>query len=100
MVADLVFVEVVRGLKSAAQSKLLIAKLDDFEHVSVSGTALARKAITNHQLLRSKGITVRGTVDLMIATWCIEHNVPLLHAGRDFVGFEQHLGLKRWRVSV
>jgi predicted nucleic acid-binding protein len=96
LIADLIYVEVVRGTKSKDLAGLLMAKFDDFEHVAVSNVALARQAIANFMFLRSKGITVRGTVDLLIATWCIENNVPLLHADRDFAGFEEHLGLKRW----
>lgn len=96
LVADLVFVEVVRGARTNPETRLLSAKLNEFEHVSVCSPLLAQKAIDYHQRLRSKGITVRGTVDLLIATWCIENDIPLLHADRDFAGFEEHLGLKRW----
>ena len=96
IVADLVYVEVVRGASSTVEFRSLRAKLDEFEHVSVLTTKLAQKAVGNFQLLRSKGITIRGTIDLILATWCIENDIPLLHADRDFTGFEEHLGLKRW----
>ena len=99
LVADLVYVEIVRGAKTKSEANLINAKLNDFEHVSISNTMLAKKAVSHHQLLRTKGITVRGTVDLMITTWCIENEVPLLHADRDFIGFEEHLGLKRWPMK-
>ena len=96
LVADLVYVEIVRGAKTRSEANLIRAKLNDFEHVSISNTELARKAVEHHHHLRGKGITVRGTVDLLIATWCIENKIPLLHDDRDFAGFEEHLGLKRW----
>jgi predicted nucleic acid-binding protein len=96
LVADLVYVEVVRGARSKAEGNLIKAKLNDFEQVGVCTIDLAKQAVEHHHHLRSKGITIRGTVDLMIATWCIENGVPLLHADRDFAGFEEHLGLKRW----
>lgn len=99
IVADLVYVEVVRGASSAVEIKALSAKLEEFEQVSVLTTILAHKAVGNFQLLRSKGITVRGSIDLILATWCIENDIPLLHADSDFAGFEEHLGLKRWTVS-
>lgn len=99
LVADLVFVEVVRGANSKAETHLLRARFNAFEHVSVCSLTLAVQAVEHHQFLRSKGITVRGTVDLMIATWCIENDVPLLHADRDFLGFEEHLGLKSWPAA-
>jgi predicted nucleic acid-binding protein len=99
LIADLVYVEVVRGAVNDAEARLIGAKLNDFEHVSIGGVERARTAVDHHRFLRSKGITVRGTVDLLIATWCIENDVPLLHADRDFVGFEEHLGLKRWPIA-
>ncbi len=98
LIADLVYVEVVRGAQSRSETSLLSAKLNEFEIISVCNPELARKAVNFHQILRTKGITVRGTVDLLIATWCIENDVPLLHADRDFAGFEEHLGLKRWSL--
>lgn len=54
----------------------------------------AGAAATYVRALRSKGITVRKTVDVIIATWCIEHGVPLLHADADFTHFERHCGLR------
>ena len=77
LIADLVYVEVVRGAKTNAEANLLRAKFNSFEQVSVCGIVIAEKAVEHHQYLRSKGITIRGTVDLMIATWCIE--LSLIH---------------------
>jgi predicted nucleic acid-binding protein len=99
LVADLVFVELVRGARTRPEMHLLSAKLNEFEHVTVCSPTLAQKAVEFHQILRSKGKIVRGTVDLLLATWCIENDIPLLHADRDFAGFEEHLGLKRWPAS-
>jgi predicted nucleic acid-binding protein len=100
LVADLVFVEVVRGARTKPEMLLLSAKLREFEMASVCGAAVAHRAVEFHQILRSKGKTIRGTVDLLLATWCIENDIPLLHADRDLEAFEQHLGLKRWPEHV
>ena len=99
LVADLVYVEVVRGAKTNQEMKLLQSKLNEFDMVSACTPALSKTAVGFHQMLRSQGITIRGTVDLLIATWCIENDIPLLHADRDFSGFEEHLGLKRWPTA-
>jgi hypothetical protein len=56
--------------------------------------ALAVQAAANYRLLREKGITVRKTIDLLIATFCIENNHVLLHADRDFDPIQTHLGLQ------
>jgi predicted nucleic acid-binding protein len=72
--------------------------LKEFEQVTVCSPALVRKAVDYNQTLRTKGKPIRGTIDLLIATWCIENDIPLLHADRDFSGFEEFLDLRRYRV--
>jgi predicted nucleic acid-binding protein len=54
---------------------------------------LAQQSAQNYRTLRKKGITVRKTIDCIIATFCIEENHSLLHRDSDFNGFEKHLGL-------
>jgi len=55
---------------------------------------LAIAAAKNYRLLRSEGITIRKTIDLIIGTFCIAHGHTLLHDDRDFSPMETHLGLK------
>ena len=93
---DLVYHEVLRGMPSEAEAHVMVKRFEPFINFNLCSMAIAEKAAAHYRSLRSKGITVRGTVDALIATWCIEHDVPLLHADRDFAGFETHLGLKRW----
>lgn len=45
-------------------------------------------------MLRQIGVTVRKTIDTIIATRCIENGYQLLHADRDFDPFAKHLGLR------
>ena len=61
---------------------------------SMLNPELAIKAAENYRSLRQRGITVRKTVDTIIATFCIEHDLPLLFSDRDFLPFCQHLGLR------
>jgi predicted nucleic acid-binding protein len=99
LLADLVYVENLRGARTDTEAKLLVNRLGEFERISVLDFDLAVSAIDHHRLLRSKGVTIRSTIDLIVATWCISNAVPLLHADRGFTGFEQHLGLERWVAS-
>jgi predicted nucleic acid-binding protein len=100
LVPDLVYHEVLRGMPSEAEARVMIKRFDPFIDFNLCSMAIAEKAAAHYRFLRSKGITVRGTVDTLIATWCIENDVPLLHADRDFEGFETHLGLQRWPLST
>lgn len=54
---------------------------------------LAVKAARHYRGLRESGVTVRKTIDLMIATFCVDHGCVLLHDDRDFDPFARHLGM-------
>jgi predicted nucleic acid-binding protein len=99
LIPDLVLAEVLRGARTEREAKVMAAEFDNLQTVDVVGASMARKAAAHFRYLRAKGITVRGTVDLLIATWCIETDLPLLHDDRDYLGFEKHLGLRRWPTS-
>ena len=51
-------------------------------------------AAKNFRTLRSLGVTVRKTIDTIIATRCIVSNFALLFSDRDFDPFVEHLGLR------
>lgn len=55
---------------------------------------MAERCAENYRTLRKKGITVRKTNNVIIATCCIEHQLPLLYSDRDFDPFVKYLGLK------
>ena len=58
------------------------------------GKDMALQASQNYRTLRAKGITIRKSVDVVIATFCIEKDFPLLHVDRDFQPFEEYLNLR------
>ena len=94
VVGDLILAEVLQGFKEDRgfnEAKRLLARLDQ---VDICGAALAVEAAQNYRRLRRAGITVRGTVDVLIATRCLVDGLRLLHSDRDFDGFERHLGLQ------
>jgi predicted nucleic acid-binding protein len=90
---DIILCEVLQGVRddraaAAVEGKLL--KLEVFETGSV---ALALQAARNYRTLRSRGHTVRKTIDCLIATFCLNERHSLLHRDRDFDPFEKFLGL-------
>jgi predicted nucleic acid-binding protein len=97
VMGDLVLVEILQGLKRSAQVKLVSAALTELQIATLCGPEIAPLAAANYRALRSKGITVRGTIDVIIATWCIENHTPLLHNDRDLQIMEDRLGLPVWR---
>jgi predicted nucleic acid-binding protein len=97
VIGDLILVEILQGLREGPQLRLVEALLRAFRVVPLCGSAIAPKAAANYRALRRAGVTIRGAVDVIIATWCIENDVSLLHNDRDFQAMEQRLGLKSWR---
>jgi predicted nucleic acid-binding protein len=93
VVGDLMLCEVLQGVENERAAQDVEALLRRFEIVSMAGDAIAVAAARNFRKLRSRGITVRKTIDLFIGTWCIENRRPLLHNDRDFRPMALHLGM-------
>jgi predicted nucleic acid-binding protein len=68
--------------------------MDALEYRDFGGREIALKASQNFQSLRTRGITVRKTINVIIATFCIENDFPLIQNDRDFDPMERYLGLK------
>jgi predicted nucleic acid-binding protein len=91
---DLILTEVLQGFVSERefnQGRKLLASLPT---IPLVGEEIAVQAARNFRKLRSLGITIRKTIDTLIATSCIEKEISLLYSDRDFDPFVQHLGLR------
>ncbi len=91
---DLILTEVLQGFRNERdfnQAKKLLISLDV---VDLAGRDIAIQAAKNFRTLRAMGITVRKTIDTVIATRCIESDFALLYSDRDFDPFVQHLSLR------
>lgn len=94
LIGDLILAEVLQGFHSARDFKKAAAMLSGLTPVTLGGMDVAVQAARNFRKLRGMGITVRKTIDCVIATRCIESGYRLLHSDRDFDAFAKHLGLK------
>ena len=83
-VTDVIVTEILQGLRSDREASrvegylrhfpiLRLEAVDDF----VSAAALCRRA-------RARGVTIRSTVDCLIASVCIREQAPILHSDDDF----------------
>lgn len=93
-------VEVLQGIRDEKVFLETQEILDEFEIFETGSRQLAIASARNFRVLRKKGITIRSTIDCLIATFCIEDDHLLLHNDRDFDYFEQHLGLKVFHPPV
>jgi hypothetical protein len=91
--ADLILLEVLRGFEDDLQYARVRRQMVRLPRHEILNSSVALQAVTHYRTLRKRGITVRKAVDCIIATYCIEHRLPLLHSDRDFDPFEEHLGL-------
>ena len=95
--ADLVLFEVLRGFRyqqdfvAARQSLAALPVLD------IGGEGNVVSAAEHYRVLRGHGVTVHSPVDVLLASYCIEHGHALLHDDQDFDALEQLRGLKVWR---
>lgn len=94
LVGDLILTKVLQGFRADADHRAARTTLAHFPVESMIGPARALKAADHYRYLRSQGITVRKTIDVMIATFCIEESHALLFSDRDFDPFVAHLGLQ------
>jgi len=93
-VGDLILVEVMQGFRSEKDVATARQLFRSLALLPMLGARNAWKAAENYRSLRSRGITVRKTIDGIIATACIEANLPLLFSDRDFQPYVEHLGLE------
>ena len=91
---DLILCELLQGVRGDAMFAQVRREMMRFEVFSTGGMEMAVASAQNFRTLRAKGITVRKTIDCLIATFCITGEHVLLHRDRDFDAFEQHLGLR------
>ena len=91
---SLILCEVLQGVRSPAQFRLFKRDLLQFTVFEVFNTRLAVASARNYRQLRHRGITVRKTIDCIIASFCIESDHQLLHNDRDYDAFEAYLDLR------
>ena len=92
-IGDLILTEVLQGFRHDKDYKAAHKVFEDVTIFDMLGRQIAVKSADNFRALRKKGITVRKTVDVIIATFCIEQKFPLLFSDKDFKPFVKHLGL-------
>ena len=90
---DLILHEVLRGFNDDLQYARVRREMLRLEAHAMVSPVIALRATVNYRTLRRMGITVRKSIDCLIATFCIDNGIALLHSDRDFDPFEQHLGL-------
>jgi predicted nucleic acid-binding protein len=90
---DLILCEVLQGVRDERELPKFQKDLLAFQVFDTGSANLALAAAANYRALRRRGRTVRGTIDCLIATFCLLNGHTLLHDDRDYDAFEEELGL-------
>ncbi|MEX6505531.1 PIN domain-containing protein [Jiella sp. M17.18] len=93
VVGDLVLAEVLQGFRNERDFREARRVLSLFPAVALCGHEVAEAAAANYRLLRRRGLTLRGTIDVIVATWCIVNDAAIIHNDRDLATMERELGL-------
>ena len=93
LTGDLILTEVLQGFRSDADFHTASQLLGQLAYSDLGGREVALAAANHYRRLRRAGITVRKTIDVVIATFCILGDHQLLYADRDFDAMVEHLGL-------
>ncbi len=93
-IGDLILTEVLQGFRHDRDYRIAKRLLEELPLFDLLGWSMAIKSAENFRKLRKKGITIRKTADVIIASFCIEHDLPLLFLDKDFRPFVDHLGLR------
>lgn len=93
-IGDIILCEVLQGFRQDGDFERARRALLNFPVFTIGGADLAIQSARNYRLLRQKGVTIRKTIDCLIATYVIENGYTLLYQDRDFDPFVIHLGLQ------
>lgn len=94
LMGDLMLCEILQGARTDRQFERWRQQLELLEQVRIVNDRVAIEAARNYRFFRARGITIRKTIDTLIATHCILDRIPLLYSDRDFDPFVEHLGLR------
>ncbi|MDF0489271.1 PIN domain nuclease [Sphingomonas sp. H39-1-10] len=94
MVGDVILAEVLQGFNTERDFEQALALMNTLQSIDIAGRDVALAAARHYRTLRGIGVTVRKTIDTLIATRCIEDGIALLYSDRDFDPFVTHLGMR------
>ncbi|MEJ2648922.1 MAG: PIN domain nuclease [Sedimentisphaerales bacterium] len=94
VIGDIILTEVLQGFRNDNDFRKARDLFDSLIFREMLGKDSAINSAENYRYLRKMGVTIRKTIDVMIATFCVENQMPLLHCDKDFEPLERYLGLK------
>ena len=94
-ICGIILTEVLQGIKKDSEFRRTRDLFSSLIFLPMRYSSFLRSAEI-YRKLRRKGITIRKSLDCMIASIAIENEIPLLHNDKDFLLIEKSFGLKRY----
>lgn len=94
LIGDIILTEVLQGFRSDSDYRKAKSLFGGLSYMDMLGRELAVFSAQNYRNLKKQGVTVRKTIDVMIATFCIHYGFSLLHNDKDFEVLVKYLGLE------
>lgn len=92
-ICGIILTEVLQGIREDSDYRKTLSRFDSFLLLKMNRSTFV-KAAELYRTIQRHGITIRKTVDCMIAAVAIENNIPLLHKDKDFDPIEKFCGLR------
>ncbi|PJE77707.1 Ribonuclease VapC11 [invertebrate metagenome] len=96
---SVVIMEILQGIRSDRQCRNIQQKMKCLTHYAIDEQCYVESAMLYRQL-RKKGVTIRKSVDCLIAAVCIHYRVPILHRDRDFSQIVAHSDLMNFAPDI
>lgn len=93
---DVVLTEVLQGLRTEREARLVERHLRAFPILRLDGVDDFVLAADLYRKARRAGVTIRKTLDCLIAAPCVRTGAPLLHADADFDRLATCTPLRIW----
>ena len=97
IIVPVILQEILQGIRDDKQYELVSVIIHGFEFIEFDPYEYAIKAADLFRELQKKGITIRKANDCLIAAFCIDLNISLIHNDRDFDNIAKHTSLKIYK---
>ncbi len=94
LIGNLVLTEILQGTRRYRDHDRKLTLLDSFSYLTIVDRRVGIKAARNYRALHQLGVTIRKTVDMLIAGRPTLDGIALPCSDRDFDPFVRHLGLR------
>ena len=97
--AEITITEILQGIKDDKYFNEIKNSLTAFPIYSLKSTDSYIAAAALYRKCRKKGLTIRSTIDLLIAQIALEHDLVLMHNDKDFQSIAGLSRLKTYKIA-